>query len=181
MPTGPRRSARPPLERPQLEELALGYAARFATSAARLETYLQRKLRERGWGGADEPPVRAVVARLVDAGYVDDAAFARVKVGGLLRRGYGARRIDQALSAAGIDAALRKEAQGRPPEHRAAAVAMARKRKFGPFQAERPDRATRERQIAALLRAGHPLDSARRIVDADSEAALEEWVLAAEE
>lgn len=181
MPSDPRRSARPPLGGPQLEELALGYAARFATSAAKLETYLKRKLRERGWSGEDEPPVTAIVARLVGAGYVDDEVFARAKAGGLLRRGYGARRIDQALIAAGIEPTLRKQAGGGQPEQRAAALAMARKRRFGPFHSERPDRALRERQIAALLRAGHPLDSARRIVDADSETALEEWVQADEE
>lgn len=181
MPSHPRRSARPPLGRQQLEELALGYAARFATSAAKLESYLKRKLRERGWGGEGDPPVAAIVARLVGAGYVDDAVYARAKAGGLLRRGYGARRIDQALNAAGIDAVLRKEAGGKPPDHRAAAVTLARRRRFGPFSPERPDRAMRERQIAALLRAGHPLDSARRIVDADSEDALEEWARAEEE
>ena len=40
-----------PLDAPRLEELALAYVARFATSAAKLETYLRRKLRERGWEG----------------------------------------------------------------------------------------------------------------------------------
>jgi regulatory protein len=181
MPSDPRRSARPPLGGAQLEELGLGYAARFATSAAKLESYLKRKLRERGWGGEGEPPVAQIVARLVGAGYVDDAVYARSKASGLLRRGYGARRIDQALNAAGIDASLRKHVCGQAGEHRAAALAMARKRRFGPFHPELPDRALRERQIAALLRAGHPLDSARRIVDAESEAALEEWVQAEEE
>jgi regulatory protein len=181
MPNGSLRSARPPLEGPQLEELALGYAARFATSAAKLHSYLRRKLRERGWSGEGEPPVAGIVARLIAAGYVDDAAYAKTKASGLLRRGYGARRVDQALNAAGIDATLRKEAGGGAPEQRAAAVRMARKRRFGPFGSQRLDRAMRERQIAAMLRAGHPLDSARRIVDADSEAALEQWVEAAEE
>ena len=39
------RSSRP-LDKARLEELALAYVARFATSAARLESYLARKLRE---------------------------------------------------------------------------------------------------------------------------------------
>jgi regulatory protein len=176
MPKTSRPPARPPLDRPRLEELALGYAARYATSTSRLASYLRRKLRERGWEGADEPPVTAIVARLEQAGYVDDGAYARIKAGGLLRRGYGARRIHQALGAAGIAEPLRAEALGHRAEYRAAALAMARKRRFGPFHPGTLDRLARERQLAALLRAGHPLDSARRIVDAESEAALEQWV-----
>jgi regulatory protein len=177
----PRPTARAPLDRRRLEELALGYAARYATSTAKLASYMRRKLRERGWEGTGEPPVEAIVARLEQAGYVDDGAYARIKAGGLLRRGYGARRIDQALSAAGIAEPLRVEARGEPAEHRAAALAMARKRRFGPFHPGALDRLARERQVAALLRAGHPLDSARRIVDAENEAALEEWAQAEEE
>lgn len=174
-----------PLDSARLEELALAYVARFATSAGKLEAYLRRKLRERGWAGEGEPPVARLVGRFVAAGYVDDRAFALAKAGGLLRRGYGRRRIDQALGAAGIAADLREEARGDAVAQRQAALALARKRGFGPFGAGegegRADRAIRERQVAAMLRAGHPLDSARRIVDAESVAALEEWAGSDEE
>ena len=34
------------------------------------------------------------------------------------------------------------------------------------FAAERPDRIGREKALAAMLRAGHPMDLARRLVDA---------------
>jgi len=177
----PRHTVRRPLDAAQLEELALGYAARYATSAAKLSDYLRRKLRERGWDGEGEPPVGGIVARLEEARYVDDAAYARMRAGGLFRRGYGPRRVSQALHAAGIAEDLRHDSLGERAEHRAAAVALARKRRFGPFHAGALDRAQRERQVAAMLRAGHPLDSARRIVDAESEAALEEWTREAEE
>ena len=78
-----------PLDAARLEELALAYAARFATSAAKLEAYLRRKLRERGWEGEAGPPVPELVARFVAAGYIDDAAYARNKSASLLRRGEG--------------------------------------------------------------------------------------------
>lgn len=164
-----------PLDARGLEELALAYVARFATSAAKLEAYLRRKVRERGWAGADEPALAALVERFVGAGYVDDRAFALAKAGGLLRRGYGGRRIDQALGAAGITEHLRDEAKGSPQSHRRAALALARKRKFGPFGTSGLERALREKQVAAMLRAGHPLDTARRIVDAEDIGTLEEW------
>lgn len=169
------RPAPKPLEPARLEELALAYVARFAVSAAKLEGYLKRKLRERGWAGEADPPVAALVARFVDAGYVDDAAYARSKTGSLLRRGYGMRRIGQALGAAGIGEADREAARASADIQRRAALALAKKRRFGPFGAGQLDRPGREKQIAAMLRAGHPLDSARELVNAASEEAAEEW------
>ena len=101
----PGKSVRP-LDQAALEQLALAYVARFAVSSAKLRGYLLRKLRERGWAGEGEPPVEHLVERCVAAGYVDDAAYARGKDAGLLARGYGRRRIDQALMAAGIGGGL---------------------------------------------------------------------------
>lgn len=178
--SGMRRSPHP-LDRTRLNELALAYVARFATSRAKLAGYLARKLRERGWEGEDEPDVEGIADRFAAAGYIDDAAYARAKGGGLLRRGYGARRIEQALVAAGIDEEQRKAARTGPRAQRQAALVMARKRRFGPFAPVPPDRPTRERQIAAMLRAGHALDSARELVNAASVAAAESWAVAVED
>jgi regulatory protein len=171
-----RRSRAPkPLDPARLDELALAYVARFATSAAKLERYLRRKLRERGWEGEHEPDYAALVARYVELGYVDDGAFARARTGSLLRRGYGTRRVGEALREAGIGEAIRAEARPGEGAERRAALAMARKRGFGPFGRDTLDRERRQKQIAAMLRAGHPLDSAREMVDAASEAAAEAW------
>lgn len=162
--------------------MALAYVARFATSAGKLGGYLRRKLRERGWEGEAPADVDSLIERFVRAGYVDDAGFARAKAQGLMRRGYGARRVDQALGAAGIADDLREDARGTEAERRGAALVMARKRRFGPFDRARGgdaaglDPATREKQVAAMLRAGHPLDHARKVVNALSEQALEEWI-----
>jgi regulatory protein len=171
-----------PLDPARLEEIAIAYVARFATSAGKLSAYLKRKLRERGWDADQPPDVAAVVARMVGFGYVDDAVYARSKGQGLLSRGYGARRIDQALNAAGIAEPLRDEARGTGSERRAAALAFARKRRMGPFGRgsgedgdQRLDPATREKQVAAFLRAGHPLASARAMVNAVSITQAEEW------
>ncbi|MEZ5735256.1 MAG: RecX family transcriptional regulator [Novosphingobium sp.] len=171
----PRKRARKPLDRAGLEELALAYAARFATTRAKLEAYLARKLRERGWEGEGEPPVTALAERLVEAGYVDDAAYAKARSSSLLRRGYGGRRVTQALAVAGIAEELREDMRPGEGAERRAALALARKRGFGPFGAEPPDRARREKQLAALLRAGHRLDNARELVNAASVEAAEDW------
>ena len=171
----PARIAKP-LDPARLNELALAYVARFATSAGKLIQYLRRKLRERGWEGANEPDLAALVARLIAAGYVDDAGFARGRASGLRRRGFGDRRIDQSLRGAGIGDDDRAAARGDEAEARTAALVLARKRGFGPFGAERPDPAKRQKQFAAMLRAGHPLDSVRVLIDARTEAEALEWV-----
>ncbi|PEQ12821.1 hypothetical protein B2G71_11065 [Novosphingobium sp. PC22D] len=166
---------RTPLDETKLEEMALAYVSRFATTRAKLEAYLRRKLRERGWQGEREPSPQALCERFVARGYVDDAAWARMKAGSLLRRGYGGRRLGEALQAAGISAELRADVQPKPPEARRAALALARRRRFGPFGAPPADPKAREKQIAAILRAGHTLDNAREIVDAADRAWLERW------
>ncbi len=146
-----------------------------------MEGYLKRKLRERGWADDCDPPVSALVLRFVKAGYIDDTVFARMKSGSLLRRGFGMRRVSQALGAAGIAEEVRAEVRPGEAAQRRAALALARKRGFGPFGAMAPDRAAREKQLAAMLRAGHPLDSARELVNAASVEIAEDWAAAVEE
>ena len=179
------RRAPRPLDAARLDELALTYVARFATTATKLERYLKRKLRERGWEGEGdagrEPDLAALVGRYVELGYVDDASWARARSGSLLQRGYGPRRVREALGEAGIAEAIRDEVRAGPGTERRAALALARKRGFGPFGSEIPDRERRHKQIAAMLRAGHPLDSAREMVDAASEAAAEQWAAECED
>ena len=172
---GKRRPPKP-LDAARLEDLALHYVARFATSGAKLQAYLVRKLRERGWDGERPADPAAIAARFAELGYIDDEAYARARAGGLLRRGYGARRVEQDLRGAGIAEDLR--AHVGPGEHarRAAAFALARKRRFGPFASEPPDRERREKQIAAMIRAGHGFDEARAVLDAPSADEAERWV-----
>ncbi|MET0195332.1 MAG: RecX family transcriptional regulator [Hyphomicrobiaceae bacterium] len=160
----------------KLEELALAYVARFATTRAKLEGYLSRKLRERGWDGERMPDAAALSRRFAQAGYVDDAAYARMKADSLLRRGYGGRRVGEALRAAGVEEALRADVAPELGDARQAGAALARRRRFGPWHDPLPDRLLREKQIAAMLRAGHTLDIARQIVEATDPAAIEDWI-----
>lgn len=166
----------PPLLDPaRLEQLALAYVARFATTRGKLEGYLARKLRERGWDSETAPAVAQLAERFEQAGYIDDTAYARAKTGSLLRRGYGMRRVTQALGAAGVDEAVRASVAPEARERRMAALTMARKRRFGPFAAEPPERAQREKQIAAMLRAGHAMDHVLALLDAASPHEAEQW------
>lgn len=161
------RGKPPPLDAASLERLALRYAERYATSRAKLTRYLVRKARERGWEGESEtPPIEVVVARMAGLGYVDDRAFATARAATLTRRGLGVRRVTADLRAAGIGAedstGARAQAEA---EALSAALTYARKRKIGPHAAAPMDRARREKALAAMVRAGHPFDLSRKIVD----------------
>ncbi len=176
-----------PIDAAQLQEMALGYAARYATTAARLRTYLTRKLRERGWSGDALPDTDALVARITALGYVDDRAFAAARSRDLAARGFGSRRVRAALSAAGVSrddvaATLDITADGDPDGDRdsnpraaayASAITFARRRRFGPFAREKTaaDPARQRRELAAMARAGHDFDIARHVLDAPDEAA----------
>ncbi|GAO39180.1 regulatory protein RecX [Sphingomonas changbaiensis NBRC 104936] len=164
-PTDPDARRTRPLDPAGLERIALRYVERYATTRAKLAGYLGRKLRERGWSGEGTAEVDALVSRFAELGYVDDAAFASARAAGLTRRGYGLRRVSATLKAAGIDAddAAPAEAATREQAWEAALV-FARRRKIGPFAPAVPDRAAREKAFAALLRAGHDVAVARRIV-----------------
>ena len=164
---GRNRGEPPPLDAAGLERLALRYVERYATTRAKLARYLARKLRERGWADSGEPAIEPLIARLAALGYVDDAAFARSRAETLGRRGLGERRVTVDLRAAGIADDDSAEARAFARDRAlAAALRYAERRRIGPFAAASPDRAGREKALAAMLRAGHPFELARRLADA---------------
>lgn len=162
-----------PIDAAQLQDLAVGYAARFATTAAKLKRYLDRKLGERGWSGEALPDVEALVTRISGLGYVDDRAWAASKARDLAKRGFGARRVRGALAAAGVGrddtgAALAAEED----TSLTTAIAFARRRRLGPFSraGAAADPARMRRELAAMARAGHDFGTARRVLAAADEA-----------
>jgi regulatory protein len=156
----------PPLDEARLNELALRYVGRFATTRAKLRSYLSRKLRERGWDGSRQPDLASIAERFAAHGYVDDSAYALAKSESLTGRGYGKRRVVESLRAAGVgeeeSAAARNHAD---VEAVSAALRYARRRRLGPFAAEPPrDAAQRRKAFAAMIRAGHQFELAKAIL-----------------
>lgn len=165
MPQRSPRKPRPPLGPAQLDELALSYVGRFATTRAKLSAYLVRKVRERGWNGPQIPEIGRIVERFAESGLVDDSAFAMARAQSLGRRGYGPARVRQQLRSAGIE-----EADGAcaldhaEREAVTSALRFAERRRLGPFAAEAPNPRQHQRQVAAMVRAGHPLGLALKIL-----------------
>lgn len=175
---GDRRGVAKALTEARLEAAALHYLQRYAASVDRVRRVLQRRV----WraerlddGDLDREGgmamVERVVGRLRERELLDDGAYAETKAHALHNRGASLRSIRGRLGQDGIDAESIESAVERIAEHgaepdRRAAIALARRRRLGPFRpaAERPDR--RERDLAALARAGFAYDIARTVVDA---------------
>jgi regulatory protein len=165
-----RKSPRPrkPLNRERLHELALFYLGRFSTTRSKLSSYLNRKVRERGWEGEETPEIETLVERLAASGLIDDALYAQSKARSLTERGYGAGRVRQSLRAAGIEEADGVAAHELAAEGAAdAALRFARRRRIGPYAENMADRAGREKALAAMVRAGHAFELARAVVNAE--------------
>jgi regulatory protein len=157
-----------PLNPAKLRDLALHYVGRYATSQAKLATYLNRKLRERGWvEGAALPDITEIVADFARLGYVDDAAFAASRARSLTQRGFGLRRVNEDLRAKGISEGDAQEARDDSENARwLSADHFARRKRIGPYATENATPELRQKQLQAFLRAGHSFDIAKAFVRA---------------
>jgi len=167
-----------------LERSALHYLERFASSSANLRRVLMRKveLSARAHGTDREEGARwvdALVARYLSSGLLNDRLYAEAKATGLQRRGGSTRAIRQKLAAKGLDetdiegalSGLEGAEEGRADLE--AALAYARRRRLGPYRLPEDREARRDKDLAALARAGFDLGTARRVVDAEDPDALD--------
>ncbi|WP_119423002.1 regulatory protein RecX [Desertibaculum subflavum] len=173
----------PALDRPALERKALDYVGRYEAPAARVAAVLRRMVdRAAQRDSIDRDAARAlideVVADLVTRGIIVDRRYAEIRARTLRGRGTATAMIRQDLRARGVSAAVVSEVlQGGSDEsaaNLAAAVALARRRRLGPFRQEAARADHRLRDLAALARRGFDSDTARRVIDAPDVAALEQ-------
>jgi regulatory protein len=162
-PLKPRRTP-VPLDPDRLQELALRYVAKYATTRAKLRQYLTRKIRERGWDGDHDPDLDWLADRFAEIGYVDDAAYALAKSRSLTARGYGKRRLLDQLRQAGVDEADSADAAAYANDEAVqAALRLAKRRQIGPFATQPADPHLRQKWITTMVRAGHGFPLAKAI------------------
>ena len=181
----------PPLQQ-RLREAALAYLGRGEASLQSVRRLLQRRVAR--WAepaglaeGVDAgPAIDAVLARLVAERLVDDSRYAEVKTLSLFRAGRSSRAIRAYLATRGIDTALVDDAlASRPSLERAAAgdsfeagaagedldlvaaLRFAARKRLGRFRAADQRALRRDRDLAALGRAGFSWAVARQVVDQD--------------
>jgi regulatory protein len=177
----PRRSPPPAVTPAALEAAALHYLERYASSVANLRRVLMRRVERAARAGAIEREegrarVAAVVERLRDRRLVDDAAYADGRARSLSRQGRSRAAIAQRLAAKGVEAeaveaALSSLAEAGETDMRAA-LRFAKRRRLGPFRAAKERALRRDRDLAALGRAGFSYEVARAVVDAPTAEAL---------
>ncbi|HTJ64836.1 MAG TPA: RecX family transcriptional regulator [Alphaproteobacteria bacterium] len=166
-----------------LADAALFYLSRFATSSGNLRRVLARKVSRSAAHYGDDPAalmptIDALVAQHMKTGAVNDTLYAESQVRKLRRRGGSTRIIVQKLSAKGVPAEIVAEAQTTLRDDAGdleAAMRLAKRRRLGPFrQANRAD--NRQRDLAALGRAGFEYQVAAAIIDAEDAETLAETI-----
>ena len=175
----PRRP--PELTAGWLRAEASRYLGRYQPSERRMGEVLRRRVRrcvEEGTGTWAEglDLVDQLVAELREQRVLDDARLARAWVRNLHRRGTSRRAILHKVAQKGIPRPLveqalldfdAEEAEGVDPEL-VRAVAYVRRRRLGPMRHDPEQRrARRERDLAAVARAGFPFGVALRVIDAE--------------
>ncbi|MDY7227912.1 regulatory protein RecX [Hyalangium rubrum] len=161
-----------------LENAALHYLKRYAATVSQLKRVLMRKVdRSLRVHGGDRTEalgwVDALTEKLVRGGLINDQAYAEMKAQSLRSSGRSARVIAQKLRMKGVAAELvtQKLAQvtAEVSEDVAARI-WARKKRLGPFRRDAATRQeNRQRDLAALARAGFSFSTAKKIIDGAAE------------
>lgn len=182
-PTRRRRASRGMSEE-RLYQAALFYLGRYAASTASVRRVLDRRVTKyAATDGVDVETARgwidAIVQRLTRAGILDDSGFAAGRARGLFNRGLSVRMIQAKLTEKGLAREVVDRAiEGLLEDHRdpdlTAARRFADRRRLGPFRPDDKREVLRNRDLAAMARAGFSFDIARMVVDAESVDALED-------
>jgi regulatory protein len=146
-----------------------------------LKRRVDKRCRLRGEeAGAFAEAIEATVARAVSAGLVDDARFTAGRLAALRRRGASARALSAKLAAKGVSReqvasameAERETADADVDLEAEAARAYARRRRLGPWRRPGTREAHRDRDLAAMARAGFPYGLGRQVIEADLDAEI---------
>ena len=159
------------ISRQYLENAALYYLQRYASSAENLRRVLRRKIMRSCAFHKDVPdafyPIAdELVARYIASGLLDDKVFARSKVSSLRRQGKSAKAIHAKLQAKGlgkddIGTALEEQDTEEEDADLAAARRLVKRKKLG----QTKDAAKRQKELAVLGRAGFSYETAKAALD----------------
>ena len=180
----PRRP--PELSEAYLRREARRYLQRWVPSERRMREVLKRRVRtcvEAGTGTWAQglALVDQIVADLLDKRVLDDVRVARLWADDLHRRGTSRRAIVAKLQTKGIDRSIAQAAvvelddglEAFDPELERA-VSYVRRRRLGPMRVDPQTRSDRrEKDLAAVARAGFPFGIALQVIDAADPDALD--------
>jgi regulatory protein len=177
-----------PITAKYLQNAATFYLERYPSTAEGLRRVLNRRVRKAEMFQAPimdnvQQAISAIVQKFVDAGMIDDKAFAQTKARSLHRRGSSTKLTRQKLQHAGVDretldkamAGLDEELDLDPRKRElTAAIALARRRKLGPFRTAKDRKDRRAKDLAAMARGGFDYQLAKKVIDAADVDALDD-------
>ena len=158
-------------DKDRLMRSAVAYLERYSSSSENLRRVMERKIARAARAHGREPSefsdiVAATVERCIAIGLVDDTAYAETKASALRRRGTSRRQIEAKLAAKGVGKPLiARVLAADETDETEAARRFARRRRLGPWRTRGSRDDYRERDMAALCRAGFGFDIAREVVD----------------
>lgn len=165
-----------------LEAAALDYLRRFSSSSELLRRVLQQRVARAVEAAGVDPAegkrmVADILARYLAVGLVDDRAYAMQQAASLSRRGVSTKGIRYRLAQKGVGEDLIRAAlaalAAEGGSELAAACALVRRRRLGPYRASEARLASQGRDLGILARAGFSLAIARRVLAAADVAALD--------
>ncbi len=167
---GPRKPK--PVTKDRLHNAAMAYMGRFSTTGENLRQVLLRRIRR---AEDMEPEAKAamtayigeLIERYQASGLLNDTAYVEGKVASMRRSGASARAIGMKLRAKGADseevATVLQDSDGTDGD---AAWVFARRKRLGPYRPEDTRRDFRQKDMAAMGRAGFDYGTARAVIDA---------------
>jgi regulatory protein len=157
-----------------LENAALYYLKRYAATVAQLKRVLVRRVdRSIRVHGGERTEALKWVEKLARTGLINDSTYAGMKAHSLRASGRSSRVIAQKLKMKGVSAEVVQqkvaEATAEVSEDDAALI-WARKKRLGPYRKDASTRKdNRQRDLAALARAGFSFGIAKKIIDSEPE------------
>lgn len=167
---------------PSLRRAAEHHVERHPVTAKRLREVLQRKVAAHvRKNGVARPPeadawIATIVEALVGVGVVDDRRLAEARTRTLRNRGKSTRAVQASLRIKGVPAEVVAEVTEHPVDEageattvaavdEAAARALVRRKKLGSFRPAEKRAEFRQKDLAALARAGFAYGLARRVLE----------------
>jgi regulatory protein len=174
-----------PVTPQSLRNAALNYIDKFATSRENLRQVLMRRVQKSNYyhdtsvqDGIDW--IEELLNKLEEAKFINDRIYAEGRAGALHRKGTSLKVIRLKLIEKGIsedDIAFALEALEEETDsdnlERDAAIALARRRRLGPWRLPEKRADFKEKDLAAMARAGFSYDMAREIIEAETVEDLE--------
>ncbi len=159
----------------RLKNIGIYYLKRFESSVENLRSVLQKRVNQYAKENPDFNKQEAyqwvedVLTEFEKLHYLDDKRFTEIKVRGYLSAGKPARYIQNKLREKGIANAQIEDMLddfGYNPQEMA--LKLAKRKKIGPFRPDEESRKqNRQKDMAALIRAGFDYDVVSEIMGAD--------------